>query len=53
MSFPEIDWATDVLPTIQSLMGNGLVTGSIIAVGALSIVVLGARGLISIFWKRE
>lgn len=51
--FGDFTWSTDVLPQIQEFMGNGLVRGALIALISIAVAVYGARGLISVFFKRD
>lgn len=51
--YGDYNWATDVLPQIQDFMNNGLIKGALIAIVAIAVAVYAARGLMSVFFKRD
>lgn len=51
--YGDLDWTTDVLPQLQAFLQQSIVQGGMIALIAIAVGVYAARGLISVFFKRD
>lgn len=49
----DYDWSTEVLPIIQQYTDSSLLKGAIIFLISISLVSYAARGVISVFFRRD